>query len=191
MLPAASGSPTLVWHAYINFGNTLLSLMVALFAVLTVAVPIINDALTAKNSEISLSFQGASTEGVGVLVTNSGVRPGIVHAPAILNIIQNGKGVINIPLLGQLATIIEPAKSTLLGFGLPGDSGPAGTTLSSVFGQTNGLIVDLESASCTLIVETSDFRSQGAKNKITVTCTELQSLLGNLNDRLARTGQKQ
>src|SRR5437660_570837 len=41
------------------FSSTVLALLVALISVLTAAAPVLKEALTPKNSDIELSFQGA------------------------------------------------------------------------------------------------------------------------------------
>jgi hypothetical protein len=66
------------WRANINVSSTVLSLLVALVTVLTAAVPAIKSALTPEDSQLSFVFQDASFDSIGILVSNSGIRPGAV-----------------------------------------------------------------------------------------------------------------
>src|SRR5215467_12617372 len=58
------------WRANVGFSNTVLSLLVALCSVLTVAVPVILDTVTPKNSDLRFAYHGISDHSITVLVTN-------------------------------------------------------------------------------------------------------------------------
>jgi hypothetical protein len=67
------------WRSKINFSSTVLSLVVALVSVLTVAVPVVIQTLTPKDSNLKFQIAGASEDTLSILVTNSGTRPGFVR----------------------------------------------------------------------------------------------------------------
>jgi hypothetical protein len=108
----------------LGISSTILSLLVALFAVLGVVVPIVKEAITEKNSNLEASFQGsASGADFGVLVTNTGARPGTVQAiarikPASADFVYQA-----ISLSGQ-SEIVEPEKSKLIVFKINGQLDP-------------------------------------------------------------------
>jgi hypothetical protein len=58
------------WRSNISFSlsTSVLSLLVALITVLTAAVPVLKEALTPKNSHLTFSFQGASTDPIRLVV---------------------------------------------------------------------------------------------------------------------------
>lgn len=55
------------WRGENAVGSSVLSLLVALFDVLTVAVPVIVDSLTTKNSALSFVFQGENEKRLSFL----------------------------------------------------------------------------------------------------------------------------
>jgi hypothetical protein len=67
------------WFSGLGLSASILALLTALLSVATVAVPVIRDALTPKDSSLAFSLQGeGSPDVISVLVTNSGIRPGTV-----------------------------------------------------------------------------------------------------------------
>jgi hypothetical protein len=109
------------WRAELNISSTVLSLLVALGSVLTVAVPVIISALTPKNSDFIFSFQGSNSAFIEILATNKGIRPGTVRTTGMLEMNEATKG-FNGPLLrldgasDDMALVITPAESKLLHF---------------------------------------------------------------------------
>lgn len=62
-----------------GLSSTILSLIIALFSVLTVAVPVITEQLTPKNSNLVFAYQSADRDVLTMLVSNQGTRPGSVR----------------------------------------------------------------------------------------------------------------
>jgi len=180
------------WRGGINISNTVLSLLVALVSVLAVAIPAIHEALKAKNSELRFAFQGANTEAITIFATNSGTRPGTVQSTLTLKVSAAGKTV-EVPLTIQLressaATIIEPSQSRLLDLNPPADSGPTERVLSHYF--KDPISIDLDKASCTIPIESNDFRTKRSTAEIPVQCKELSGFIREINDRVVSTNQK-
>jgi hypothetical protein len=73
------------WRSTLGFSTTVLSLLVALVSVLTVALPVFKAAVTPKNSALTYTVQGSTEGRIFVLVSNLGNRPGSV-AHAALNL---------------------------------------------------------------------------------------------------------
>jgi hypothetical protein len=63
------------WRRFLVIGQTSLALLVALIAVLTAFIPVLRDALTAKDSNLSFDYQGADEYSFVVLISNTGIRP--------------------------------------------------------------------------------------------------------------------
>jgi hypothetical protein len=111
------------WRGEIAVGSAVLSLLVALFSVLTVAVPIILDAFTPRNSALSFAFQAQSDKVLTVLVTNQGVRSGSVAAGASLRTSADKYALGGYPLTLSgvdtsvtAAMLVEPSASHLLNY---------------------------------------------------------------------------
>lgn len=68
------------WRQYFGLSSTVLSLLVALFSVLTVAVPVISDALTPKISSVhcNLISWDENTGEVRIAVSNEGARAAVI-----------------------------------------------------------------------------------------------------------------
>jgi predicted nucleic acid-binding Zn ribbon protein len=66
------------WRKYFGFSSTVLSLLVALVSVLTVAIPVIRNALTPDRSDVYCALLTWNTTGATLLVSNRGVRPAVV-----------------------------------------------------------------------------------------------------------------
>jgi predicted nucleic acid-binding Zn ribbon protein len=67
------------WRRRLSLSTSVLALLIALIAVLTASIPVLKEAITAKDSHLIFSFQGASDQSISVLVSNQGIRPGTVH----------------------------------------------------------------------------------------------------------------
>jgi predicted nucleic acid-binding Zn ribbon protein len=68
------------WRKHFGFSSTVLSLLVALVSVLTVAVPVIRNALTPDRSEVHCALLTWNATGATLLVSNRGVRPAVVKS---------------------------------------------------------------------------------------------------------------
>jgi predicted nucleic acid-binding Zn ribbon protein len=67
------------WRQRLGFSSTVLALLIALISVLSSAVPVFERALTPKDSHLSFAYLGATEDSIGILVSNSGNRPGAVR----------------------------------------------------------------------------------------------------------------
>jgi hypothetical protein len=159
------------WRSNISFSlsTSVLSLLVALVTVLTAAVPVFKEALTPKNSDLTFSFQGASTDPIRliVLATNRGVRPGTVH-PATSLFTMSGKLSMTLGLAeseweSPPPTIIEPGHSRLFNF-----------QIWSVAGDTDESIY---SGPCLLRIPTTDFVGKPDDHEIDVGCRRVFALV--------------
>jgi hypothetical protein len=72
------------WRSSLTFSSTILSLLVALIAVLTAALPVVTREFSTKHSRILFSYLWASSEYVSVLSSNSGNSHGAVHSAWLL-----------------------------------------------------------------------------------------------------------
>jgi hypothetical protein len=107
------------WRAELSVSSTILSLLVALSSVLTVGVPVISRALTPKNSNLLVNVQGYTDDGVIVLVTNLGIRPGTIGTSAeyfMMNPAYPGNSVSMLLFSDAAPHIVGPSKSELLNF---------------------------------------------------------------------------
>lgn len=105
------------WRSGLGPSTSVLSLLVALVAVLTAAVPVIHDGLTAKNSALILSYQAVDQGHITLLVTNQGVRPGSVRnlgGGVQVPILHQNNAYEVIDLVSSENTLVEPGKSVLV-----------------------------------------------------------------------------
>ena len=66
------------WRRFLDIGSGILSLLVALIAVLTVAVPIFKSALTAKRPDVHFSLIRYESKSIHIMCSNLGNRSGIL-----------------------------------------------------------------------------------------------------------------
>jgi hypothetical protein len=108
------------WRAELGISNTALSLVVAIIAVLTAAIPVIKDALTPQNSRFAFAVQRVTKDGFSALVSNQGIRPGTLLHEATILIKAKGSeqvGTYNaIPKSAIEEIVIEPGKSMHVDF---------------------------------------------------------------------------
>jgi hypothetical protein len=167
------------WRADLNISSTVLSLLVALVSVLTVAAPVMINALTPKNSKLAVSFQGANNQNMDILVSNGGSRPGTIRLPVSLAIATT-KGSATIPLTfsGVIspAALLDPGKSQLLIFNIQDRriSGADATVTVPVLNNFDG---DYEKATCTLKVTKTDFTGEKSELVVPIDCRELRSFI--------------
>jgi len=67
------------WRRHFGISSTILSLLVALFSVLTVAIPVVRNALTPERSDIHCSLVRWGGAEATLLITNRGSRPAVVR----------------------------------------------------------------------------------------------------------------
>jgi hypothetical protein len=107
------------WRRRLTFSGTILSLLVALFGVLTVALPAISDFITPKNSHIFARYQGTHGNVITALVTNSGIRAGTIHDAKLYITLSKTTTEILLNIEGASdggALLIEPATTLLVNF---------------------------------------------------------------------------
>jgi hypothetical protein len=66
------------WRRHINFGSTVLALLVALVSVLSLSIPVLKDALTIPNSKIIFSYQSVRNDVINVIASNTGEEAGSI-----------------------------------------------------------------------------------------------------------------
>jgi hypothetical protein len=111
------------WRAAFGVSTPVLSLLVALVSVLTVAVPVLVESITPENAKIEFTVQGSTSETIFVLVSNRGNRPGsVAHGALTLDGID--AMVVDLADSPGAVQIIAPGKSELVkyryGFSVPG-----------------------------------------------------------------------
>jgi hypothetical protein len=167
------------WRAELNIGGTVLSLLVALFSVLTVALPAITAFLTPKNSDLIFSYQGTLGNTISLLITNIGIRPGAVHylrvtsqdSPVIfpftlLEINAKGSSMDNSDA-SESARIIEAGKSQLVNFYML-------VNFVAAWKQ----MADNSSKQCTLNLTGTDFLGVTTNKQLMVGCKLLDQPFG-------------
>jgi hypothetical protein len=168
------------WRADLNISNTVLSLLVALFSVLTVALPAITTFITPKNSNLIFSFQVGTGNTISVLVTNTGIRPGAVHylraksedAPTIFPYITGQPS--TVASVGNTdkseasgtARVIEAGKSELISFYMLVDFT---TALNKMIASSKQCILELAG---------TDFLGATTSKQVTIECKLLDQSLG-------------
>jgi hypothetical protein len=183
------------WRAEIGISQSVLSLLVALLSVLTVAAPVLVSTFTPKNSSFAFTFEAASASNIAVFIANSGSRSGVIRMPVRFAVTQlNGKPVsMALSVTGaSTAIFIDAGKSLLLQLSPPADSGQTGTTLADFF-ATNGKPdrIELDGGRCTLTFTVNDFQGVGSPKEEDVDCKELSTFVAPINERLAALAAKQ
>ena len=92
----------------------MLSLVIALLSILTVAVPVVLTMWTPKNSDLVFTLHGSTEENIYVLVSNQGIRPGSFRSGSLE--VTNG-GTLGLHIFGlakNAPKIIDPGKSEII-----------------------------------------------------------------------------
>jgi hypothetical protein len=164
------------WRAELNVSSTVLSLMVALVSVTTAALPVVRDAMTEKNSDLSFTFQGVNEDVIGILVTNQGARPGTVSYPMYL--LEDTFAVVELKVVGDLTNavfIVEPGKSMLLQLtGMPG-----GLLTNLNTGDSKAPKPQPRNNDCSISIQQSDFKAYRDTKLITMPCDQLRYFTDN------------
>jgi hypothetical protein len=176
------------WRRNLTFGSTVLSLLVALVAVLTAAVPVIKSAITPTNSDLLFSYQGNTRALIGVLATNRGARPGSVQSFNMFTMLLIGDPNERqrwLPLILDskdpiAAKVIEPGKSELLQFKYDAadernEPFPVGDKLPTT---------------CTLKLFSTDFNGRQDAPLIWQLCLTLEDFIIGANEQIAKNAQK-
>ena len=104
------------WRRYFGVSSTILSLLIALFSVLTVAIPVVRNALTPERSDIHCSLVSWGGPEATVLITNRGIRPAVVRGLRLAPI-ENKANQPPVSFAGELNDpILEPGKSRIITF---------------------------------------------------------------------------
>jgi hypothetical protein len=176
------------WRADLNIGNNVLSLLVALFAVLTVLVPIIENWGTPKTSSLHFAFQGATNNFITFFVSNTGIRPGTIRYPAQLNVLLPIGGAITVPLymygITGSAGIVQPGTSAMINL-----YGKASDLSANDKGFLNKYA---RQAGCNLFLSESAFGGLDDTAQIELTCPYgfIQNLVGVTSPSPAQSAQQ-
>jgi hypothetical protein len=168
------------WRAEVSVSNTVLSLLVALFSVLTVALPAITTFLTPKNSNLIFSYEGTIGDTISLLVTNVGIRPGAVHYliirfaddsspvrfPFVLTPTVGGTSKEN-NAMSNTARIVDAGKSELVSLHM---MVPFGDAMSKMMGNSK--------KKCILDLNQTDFLGATSTAPITIDCKLLDQPYG-------------
>jgi hypothetical protein len=156
----------------LGLSGTILSLLVALVSVSTVAAPVLINAFTPKNSNLVFSFQGANSVWLSLVVMNQGTRPGSVRAgllrfpdydPADEKVVQ-----LSLVGSGPVATIVPPNTTLALSF-IKDQS----ERMSRVEFQ--------KIKSCELVIWATDFTGKGTPKYMPIECVELTAFVSALH----------
>ena len=77
------------WRRFLNIGSGILSLLVALIAVLTVAVPIFKSTLTTKKPDVHFSLIKCESKTIHIMCSNLGNRSGILKEAKLRTFIND------------------------------------------------------------------------------------------------------
>jgi hypothetical protein len=148
------------WRGNISLGGTVLSLLVAVFSVLTVAVPVLVAALSLKNSDLIFTLQYADADKIEMLASNVGSRPGT---------------------MSSFARVIDQDKSVLLQYQLDVDASGFYWTLPAAYYEEASMDLTLHSTErsrCEIVTNQITFK--GAPKIVTVPadlCSEFKPFL--------------
>jgi hypothetical protein len=99
--------------------STILSLLVALFSVLTTAIPVIHNALTPERSNVQCSLLDWTDKNAKLVVSNKGVRPAVVQRAEVVLETPDGSKSSVILNPTESDPILEPGKYRVLIFSDP------------------------------------------------------------------------
>jgi predicted nucleic acid-binding Zn ribbon protein len=139
------------FRSRLGFSATVLSLLVALIAVLTSAIPAIVDVFTPKNSSLTVSVHGLTFERLAILVSNKGVRPGSVTGAGI----RFGNEIVLLDFVQTAPVLIKPGESMLIYLDAQRGSFPEGPA---------------DGRRCALTVSHTDFTGQQDAEILGIAC---------------------
>ncbi len=123
----------------LHFSTTVLSLLIAFFAVLGVIAPNLVKLYNGFDSELVISFHQVNDKGFHFLVVNKGGKPGVIYGGSLK--INNLKCAIPLHIQNSVtnALIVEAKKSKLISLVIPDDSIDRDTCDSSYWQALHGL----------------------------------------------------
>lgn len=74
------------WRRYLQSSQVVLALLVALVSVVSLSVPIIKNAMTPDDSDLSLTYLDRADITVPIIASNKGSRPAVLNPSAILSL---------------------------------------------------------------------------------------------------------
>lgn len=72
------------WRRYFDFSSVILSLLIALFSVLTITIPVLTSVFTQQNSDVQLTVLGHDENTITVVCSNRGNRTTVVYRITLL-----------------------------------------------------------------------------------------------------------
>jgi len=147
------------WRGALGISSNILSLLVALIAVLTAAVPVLTKALTPDKSDVRVSIQVLSDQNLSIFVSNTGNRP------ASLNNIVYFRALVGASYV-----------SSQLGVAGSGMSGahllaPGQTELIDLFHE-NGAYLPEHASHCSITLEVRDFNGELSYRPLSLDCAK-------------------
>jgi hypothetical protein len=153
--------------------------LVALFGVLTVALPAIRTFVTPRNSDFALTYQGATSSYITILAANKGVRPGTVRRPIALVVGAPGKQDNSIALsiydAKGSATLIDAGKSVLLELYANEFLGNAVTGAAELFSTLHEL-------TCKVTISETSFVGESSSPEIAIECDKIKQFVFEVKD---------
>lgn len=154
-----------LWRQRMGLSSTVLALLIALISVTTAALPAIKDFLTPKNSSLSFSYTGATEDYIGVLVSNSGIRPGTLKSASLA---REGFPLIPLHIVGlafNATEIINAGANRQVNF----------------YARRNPMHLDTEAMTknkvCNIEIKFKEFLGKSSTQNVSANCDELFELI--------------
>jgi hypothetical protein len=173
------------WKSRLGLSSTILSLLVALIAVIGAVGPIIVKSLTPEDSHLMGAFHGADRGLIHLLISNGGTRPGSVKPGGWVTLPDGKKQAIGMTFPTVPAErVVEPGKSSLVSFAvLPtiregeGFLSTPGRRRDDTVGGIQVTETFPDRGSCFVSPEVTDFTGVHHTLSINVSCKELHQLV--------------
>jgi hypothetical protein len=107
------------WRRHFGFGATVLSLVVALFAVIGQAAPAIKSLLRDRQVEVSYAVQGVDYRRITILAANDGERTGAISSGMLK--IDGGSPILLTLMDGEGVVLLPPRSTAILHYVVMGD----------------------------------------------------------------------
>jgi hypothetical protein len=143
----------------LGMSASILSLLIALFAVIAAAVPAVRYLVTPMDSALAFSPQGANKNRIFILASNSGIRPGSVRAGALTATSPAGQSQMVMHIDG-----LEPNE--------PRAIAPGGSVLIKLY-SNSGIAAGARDG-CRLTLYATSFRGESSSTTIAFHCEDLQ-----------------
>ncbi len=173
------------WKSRLGLSSSILSLLVALVAVIGAVGPIIVKTFTPEDSRLISSFQGADQGRIRLLISNTGTRPGSIKPGGWITLPNGKQQAIGMTLpTAPNERVVEPGKSSLTSFAVlptiqsadglfatrkqPDEATVGGIALQETFPREG---------SCLIAPEVTDFTGAHHTLDIKVMCEELHHLV--------------